>query len=440
MRILPPRSVKPRAHLFAGLYGPGGSGKTLLALKMAHRLAVETGAEIVFIDADEGRADFYSEFQFRPIPFREKFSVLELIEEIDTFTEIARAEPDSIVLIIDSLTPFHTGPGGLNDRNNNFYAGEFKGNTWSAWSKTGPLEEDPMYAAMRRFTKHGHLILCLEEAPDYNGKDLVGVKPRFRDGFGHRVDTLIRVERYFQQAVTKREEKPKPGTVATDVHRAIIEKVSIAWNEPRSDGTVETEYPIETGTLIANPQGDIATRLLEYINKGAENYQGSIDEYVEGLKEADRDELLKAYGYAKRVAWPEAHRQALMDAIVSLGSKFQTTEGAPPAPPLNDIVDAVHAAAGMQHIVNVALELSQQYAWSELTMNHHAEEWMQAAEDLDNHCESDIELDAFLARAKQCGRWDDVHEVIENRKGELAHDRKVESFRDTQGLDANEIY
>lgn len=422
-RILPPRSVKPRANLFAALYGPGGSGKTLLALKMAHRLAVETGAEIVFIEADEGRADFYSEFEFRPIPFRDTFSVLELIEEIDTFTEIVREEPNSIVMVIDSLTPFHAAKGGLNDRNNNHYAASFKGNTWSAWSKTGPLEEEPMYAAMRRFTKHAHMILCLEESNDYGGGDkVIGVKPKFRDGFSHRVDTLIRIERYFHQSVTKNDEKLKPGSsAANDVHRAIIEKVSIAWNDPQPDGTVKSEYPVETGTLIPDPQGNIATQLLEYINKDAENYQGAIEEYLNGLKDADRDGLLKAYGYAKRVAWPPQHRQALMDAIVALGSKFQTTSEV--------AAETLEPTAPIEH-----------YEWSALDMNHPVEQWLKIAEMLNEHCESDIELDAFLEWAGKCQRADNVRGLIENRKVELAHERAREDLRDSQGLTDNDIF
>lgn len=417
-RILPPRSVKPRANLFAALYGPGGSGKTLLALKMAHRLAAETGAEIVFIESDEGRANFYSEFAFRPIPFRERFPVLELIEHINTFTEMVREEPNSIVMIIDSLTPFHTGAEGLNDRNNNVYAKDFGGNTWSAWSKTGPLEEDPMYAAMRRFTKFGHMILCLEEGNDYSGKDLVGVKPKFRDGFGHRVDTLIRVERYFSQNVTKREEKPKPGSAVTDTHRAIIEKVSIAWNKPKSDGTVESEYPIQTGTIIADPQGNIASQLLEYINKGAENYQEVIDEYLVSLKDADRDGLLKAYEYAKRVAWPEEHRKTLMEAIVALGNKAPGAILSTPAT----------AVPPMEH-----------YSWSKLTADHADGNWLDAAEGLDE-CESDIELDAFLAWAAACGHAEAVRGLVNNRKQELAHQRDDEHTKDSVGLTDNDIF
>ena len=71
--------------------------------------------------------------------------------------------------------------------------------------------------------------------------------------------------------------------------------------------------------------------MLEYLNEGAGNYQEVIDEYLEDIKDADRDGMLKAYNYAQHVAWPEEHRQALMDAIVALGSKFQ----APEPPPLH---------------------------------------------------------------------------------------------------------
>ena len=143
-RILPPRAVKPLAKLLMAIYGPEGSGKTLLSLKCAHRLAAPVGAEIVLIDADDGRAEFYPEFAFRPEPFRDAFSTRRLIEVIDGYTEMVREAPGSIVLLIDSLTAFWEGPGGLKELNDTVNAQDFKGNTWSAWSVTGPQEVDPL--------------------------------------------------------------------------------------------------------------------------------------------------------------------------------------------------------------------------------------------------------------------------------------------------------
>jgi hypothetical protein len=421
MRILPPRAVKPLAYLLMLLYGPEGCGKTLLALKSAHRLVAPVNGEIILIDADEGRAEFYPEFNFRPEPFRGTFSARRLIEKIDEYTEVAREPPGTIAMIIDSVTPFWEREGGLKQVNDTVNAQAFKGNTWSAWSVTGPEEVDPLYMAMRRFTRYGHLIICAEQGPDYEGTKQVGVKPKFRDGLGHRVDFVLRAERYFSQETTARDEAPKDA--ATSSHRIVIEKVTIARNRPNPDGTVDSEYPVKTGTVVPDADGGTAARLLEYLNEGAGDYEGVTKEYLESIKDADRDGLLKAYNYAKNVSWPEEHRQALMDAVVALGSKFQTAPAAVEAPP----VQAVERPAD-------------RYFWSALTPNHPVEEWMQAAEGLDNQCDSDIELDAFLAAAKQAGRWDNVHELIENRKQELAHDRKEEAFRESQGLDANEIF
>jgi hypothetical protein len=420
-RILPPRAVKPLRNLLLAIYGPEGCGKTLLALKTAHRLAAPTGADVVLVDADDGRAAQYSEFAFRPEPFRDVFSTRRLIEMIDDYTAMAREAPGSIIMVIDSLTPFWEGNGGLKQLNDTVHAQDFKGNTWSAWSVTGPQEVDPLYAAMRRFSQYGHMIVCLEQRPDYEGNKQIGVMPKFREGFGHRMDFVLRAERYFHQDTTANDAAPKDA--ASSSHRVVIEKVTLARSVPNSDGTVDNEYPVRTGTVVPDPDGGIGARLLEYLNEGAGDYEGVTKEYLESIKDADRDGLLKAYNYAKNVAWPEEHRQALMDAVVALGSKFQTAPAAVEASP----VQAVEGPAD-------------RYFWSALTPNHPVEEWMQAAEGLDNQCDSDIELDAFLAAAKQAGRWDNVHELIENRKQELAHDRKEEAFRESQGLDANEIF
>lgn len=417
MRILPPRAVKPLSNLLMAIYGPEGSGKTLLSLKCAHRLAAPLGAEIVLIDADDGRAEFYPEFAFRPEPFRDVFSTRRLIEVIDGYTEMVREEPGSIVLLIDSLTAFWEGPGGLKEINDTVNAQDFKGNTWSAWSVTGPQEVDPLYAAMRRFTRYGHMIICLEQRPDYEGNKQIGVMPKFREGFGHRMDFVIRAERYFHQETTVNDKKPVDA--ATSAHRAIIEKVSIARTKPNADGTVDNEYPVKTGTVVPDPDGGMAARLLEYLNEGAGNYEEVMAEYLQQIEDANRDELLKAYNYAKRVVWPEEHRQALMDAIVAMGSKFQSAADEMPAAP----------AAPIEH-----------YEWSSLNMNHPVEDWMKIAEMLNEHCESDIELDAFLAWATQCQRADNVRGLIGNRKQELEREREMEHRKDALGLNDQNIY
>lgn len=403
-RIFPPRSVKPLSYLLMLLYGPEGCGKTLLALKCAHRLVAPVGGTIVAIDADEGRINYYSEYQFRPEPFRETFSARTLIEKIDEYTAMAREAPGTITMIIDSVTPFWERKGGIKEINDTINVEPFKGNTWSAWSITGPQEVDPLYMAMRRFTKYGHMIICAEQGPDYEKNKIVGVKPKFRDGFGHRVDFVLRAERYFSQEVTARDETPKDA--ATSSHRVIIEKVTIARSKPQPDGTVESEYPVKTGTVVPDADGETAARLLEYLNEGAGNYQEVIDEYLEDIKDADRDGMLKAYNYAQHVAWPEEHREALTNAIVALGSKFQAAEAAAPTP-------SAEAASGP----------AEQYSWSYLTVNHPVEEWEKVAADLETHCKSEIELDHFLALATHHERWGNVHELIDNRKAELAHDR-----------------
>lgn len=420
MRVLPPRAVKPLRNLLLAIYGPEGCGKTLLALKSAHRLAAPVGADIVLIDADDGRAELYPEFQFRPEPFRDVFSARRLVDMIDGYTEMIRESPGSIVMVIDSLTPFWEGNGGLKQLNDTVNAQEFKGNTWSAWSVTGPQEVDPLYAAMRRFTRFGHLIVCLEQAPDYEGTKQVGVKPRFRDGFGHRMDFVLRAERYFHQETTVND--AKPTAAATSTHRAVIEKVTIARNQPNADGTTTNEYPVKTGTVIPDPDGGTAARLLEYLNEGAGNYQEVIAEYLEHLQGATRDEMLKAYNYAKNVAWPEQDRKALEDAIVELGSKFQAPQEDPPASE------------------PVRVGPAPEYRWSGLGPESPVEDWEKAASDLETYCESRIELDAFLAWAKQCERGDDVRELIEHRKRELAHDRGSHDEFYGAGLTDNDIF
>lgn len=89
--------------------GPSGSGKTLSALRVATGLA--DGGPIYFCDTERGRALYYADdFEFLHLQLEEPFSPLRF-----EAAAVTAQKAGSAVLIVDSFSHEHTGPGGVLD-------------------------------------------------------------------------------------------------------------------------------------------------------------------------------------------------------------------------------------------------------------------------------------------------------------------------------------
>lgn len=116
--------------MLIGLSGPTGSGKTFSALRLATGMQRVTGGDIWYIDTEAGRATHYAPlpgeepdlkrtFKFQHMDFAAPFPP----EDYQAAIEHAVANKASII-IVDSMSHEHEGPGGVLEMHDNFLAGK----------------------------------------------------------------------------------------------------------------------------------------------------------------------------------------------------------------------------------------------------------------------------------------------------------------------------
>jgi hypothetical protein len=127
------KASRKKVKIKIGINGPSGSGKTMGALKIAKGLC-GSWAKIGVVDTENGSASLYEHLgDFLTLDLSAPFSPERYIEAIQT-CENAGME----VIIIDSGTQEWSGIGGYNDLTDRLAEASFKGNSWSARSKTMP--------------------------------------------------------------------------------------------------------------------------------------------------------------------------------------------------------------------------------------------------------------------------------------------------------------
>lgn len=152
-------AVREQTPLIIGLAGPTKSGKTL----SAHRLAVglANGGVVAMINAEGARGHQYADkFKYVACDIEAPFSPARYIEAVAAAKALNPA-----VLIIDSASHMHDGPGGLleyHDAELDRMAGDdFKKRermTWTAWIRPKKDENEFIYAMLGLKCP---VILCL---------------------------------------------------------------------------------------------------------------------------------------------------------------------------------------------------------------------------------------------------------------------------------------
>ena len=257
----PATRVTARARI--GLQGPGGSGKTKTALRMAERLA--DGGEIGVVDTERGSALKYAPVPGRPDIDAHDFRHLPMAfcSPENLIAAVKAAEEARLaVLIIDSWSHFWAGKGGLLARvdQESKKPGHY-GGSYTAWAPVNDLEQD-MLDALLNFP--GHVIVTMRTKNDYEieGKKVtkVGVKTVQREGAEYEFDVVIDMI---------------AGT-----------------------GTVtKTRYTSLDGVSVHHPGEDFAESILEQLGQGVDPVQVIVDELVaDGLT---YDRALELHGQAK---------------------------------------------------------------------------------------------------------------------------------------------
>lgn len=161
-------AIKPAepisGRLLIAIAGPQASGKTVSALLLATGITQVTGGKICLIDTENKRALRYAkDFKFNHMPFDPPFSPLRYLEAIEFAEKSGYGEGD--VIIIDSTSHEHEGPGGVLEMHEKFLD-EKCGNDWAkreklkftAWIK--PKQDRTRAIQMGLQRSRAHIILC----------------------------------------------------------------------------------------------------------------------------------------------------------------------------------------------------------------------------------------------------------------------------------------
>jgi hypothetical protein len=104
-------AVREHVPLLLGLMGPSGGGKTYSALRLATGIQSVVGGDIYGIDTEANRMKHYADlFKFKHVPFSAPFGSLDYLAALQ-FCVSQGAK----VIIVDSMSHEHEGPGGLID-------------------------------------------------------------------------------------------------------------------------------------------------------------------------------------------------------------------------------------------------------------------------------------------------------------------------------------
>lgn len=254
-------ATRETARARIALQGPGGSGKTKTALRMAEGLA--KGGTIGVVDTERGSALKYAPVPGRPDIDAHEFAHLPMAfcSPENLIAAVKAAEEARLaVLIVDSWSHFWAGKGGLLARVEE-EGKKISGGKFSAWDPVNRMEQD-MLDALLGFP--GHVIVTMRTKNDYElsgGKvKKLGVKTVQREGAEYEVDVVIDMV---------------AGT-----------------------GTVtKTRYSALDGACVHHPGEDFAEAILEQLGQGVDPVQVIVDELVrEGLT---YDRALGLHGQAQ---------------------------------------------------------------------------------------------------------------------------------------------
>ena len=171
------KAVRKRVPMLVGLVGASGSGKTYSALRLATGMAEVTGGRVIFIDTESKRALHYADdFDFDHVEMEEPFSPLDYLAAIEQFTD------QKNVLVIDSMSHEHEGPGGVLDQHEKILDKQ-AGSDWrkrnkltfGAWAKPKAQRRQLINAVLRLGCNAVFCFRAKEKLKLESGKDPVNL-------------------------------------------------------------------------------------------------------------------------------------------------------------------------------------------------------------------------------------------------------------------------
>lgn len=186
------KAERKRVKLKIGISAPSGAGKTYSSLLIAKGLCGDWD-KIAVIDTENGSAELYSDLgSYSTLTIAPPFTPTKCIEAI----KIAETNHFD-VLVIDGLSPFWTGEGGLLDMQDKAVKASKSGNSYMAWREITP-EHNRLVDTILQCNMD--VIVTLRAKSEYiitddgNGKKTprkIGMAPIFRDGLEYEFTTMF---------------------------------------------------------------------------------------------------------------------------------------------------------------------------------------------------------------------------------------------------------
>lgn len=212
---------RPAMHGRALFQGPQGSGKTWTMLSVARHLAGPDGT-VVGIDTErESMLTYADVFAFAHLPWQPPYDPAELSRELDALAR--RSCPD--VLVIDSLSHFWQGVGGILDIAN--------GRVQGGWDKARPIQNGlveqllamPCHVLLGARMKNTVLV-------SEGGKHIenVGLTITQDEGLGYELNIVCQLDMHHSATVMKSRTPAVPvGRVYPGGYEAKLAADYAAW-------------------------------------------------------------------------------------------------------------------------------------------------------------------------------------------------------------------
>ena len=193
------KATRKQVKLRLNISAPSGAGKTYSALRMAKGICGDWD-KIAVIDTENGSASLYSNLgSFNVIDLSPPFQPEKYIQALN-----ACVEAGIEVIIIDSSSHEWTC---LLEENELLAQSSFKGNAWSAWSKTTPRHDKFINAVLHC---NAHVITCTRSKMETvmgEGKKVhkVGMKDQQREGWEYELTVSLNIDRDTHLAIPSKD-------------------------------------------------------------------------------------------------------------------------------------------------------------------------------------------------------------------------------------------
>lgn len=197
------KAERKKAKAKIAVVGASGSGKTMTSILIARGLVGDAG-KIAMIDTEQGSGELYSHItDYDVARINAPYVPTKLIDGIHDAEEAGYD-----VLIIDSLSPFWSGAGGLLEMKTSV---EQRGkNSWAAWADITPIYNRMMETII---TSNIHIIATMRTKTEWlvdpskgDGKSKVtkvGTAPVQRDGAEYEFTIVFMLDQAHSAVASK---------------------------------------------------------------------------------------------------------------------------------------------------------------------------------------------------------------------------------------------